>query len=1448
MTSLSARKTESEIIVRGRSEGVDELSGDLRELAEATKPAVRATEKTEKVTTSAARAFSRLENKYDKLTALEKRRTRELTQLTRAQADGVVTGQRYEKILNEINRSYKDQERRLRDARDAQSRYNRETSRSEQILRSARGAALGFVSAFSVGAITNFSRTSTRELDALAKAARNLDGIESAGFLQGSRFSLGQVGFDEGEADKIITTLNKRVGELREGFGALLQPIRRIAPELEAPLRAAATAEERFDVFVGGLERIEDRSERAALAAAGLDASFGNRFGAAVEEGVDGLRAMRNQADDLGLVIDGEVLERAEKLNDEFTISSKIVATDLKRAFVELAPAIQAAVDVSAGLATKSAAAPAQFAFRFGGADALESVDQARLLERSIQRQIDFERNVPNLPGLSGLIIGNLEKDLEAVRARIAELRAEQSAYNGEIETTGQLLAALEGVSAAPDARQVTALRARRAELEALINAAGESESAFRRLKEEQEASAAARAEGLSGRDAEAFKALTVEIKAQERELARLTGGFKDLGKAKAQASEFDPIGQVTADNDTLRTLIEAGRQGEEALRAAQRTEEVSRRVAAIRVDAARQSKELTEDEVQALTKLVEENVLLSREAGGFGLGGGADAARDFGEELKRAMMFAGEAFFFDFRTRGKDSIADLADEFKRLFSRRAVAGLFDALQGGDSALANDLQKRLSGLPGGIGDFFGGVGGRLDQFVRSTLGLENVSSAIGIGFLGNAAGGFLGDLIGLERGTGSRGALTGATTGFALGGPIGAGIGALVGGVKNLFGNKTGVADFDLASGEIAFRQQSKRDSVNQRRDEILNSSVQAVQAITEALGGEFREGVSLTASVRKDRARVVLLDTATRREISEKIQTDFNDVSGAVSAAIKLSLEGAVTGVDDELLNFAQAMATAGEAPEGIVESVQTYRAALERVKEPVDEFAQRTRDMTELFDPLIAKFESLGLSTADLEKALRERIDDIAEDRNRRTREQDLAVNNPLLGQVESLIRNQDRETSGAREAAQAGGNVDLGLLERVQRDQVLALFNLDERVRSAADPAAGSLLNIADRQSQELSALRAAIDAGRASLDDLARLEFVQGAERAEAFRSLSDEDQARLAGSDALKEFESISGKIGSNFTILNDQLEDFDRNLGDVTDSLRESISVGQRQVDDFNRAINLFDVNGTPNQRLDNLRVQFGDLVERALAGDGAARDSVIQVGDELRRRSLEINASGPQGQADEALVRQGLIQVRDAVADEVSLNQRQLEAAERTADGVEALIAVIADRGVNASDLRAAAQDFSADFDIRDTALALADLLDQRAGAADASAAALAAASPSQVFASLGAPSNDNALINGLTASPLFSAPSPPAPPSSGAAGGFGVDAALASSLLATQSRFDGEDAQADMLFALQKIAAGVQEMIGQLNQQGVDQRRYAKNRESQLTRIADNQTVNAL
>lgn len=236
----------------------------------------------------------------------------------------------------------------------------RSTTRVNQALASTSTRIGSFGRTFSAGVIApiagllsltaavNGTRAALEKFGGIAdKAAAG--GVD-AEFFQGIAYQANLAGVDINGVASALETFAKNSGLAAEGKGRMVSTLQALNPELLKSIQAATTQEERFKLVAEALRNASSAAQAAAIASAAFGGE-GPKIVAAFRGGADEIDRMQKKAKEMGLIVDRELIARADELGDEFDTVTQIVDLELKSALVDLAgPLIQLA-KLAAGFA-----------------------------------------------------------------------------------------------------------------------------------------------------------------------------------------------------------------------------------------------------------------------------------------------------------------------------------------------------------------------------------------------------------------------------------------------------------------------------------------------------------------------------------------------------------------------------------------------------------------------------------------------------------------------------------------------------------------------------------------------------------------------------------------------------------------------------------------------------------------------------------------------------------------------------------------------------------------------------------------------------------------------------------------------------------------------------------------------------------------------------------------
>ena len=969
-----------------------------------------------------AQDYERLKRTIDPLAGATQRLEREQETLNAALRRGIITQDEYEDQLRRVRKGYDDYIRKTKQADQATGGFTKSLGGLKGI---AVGAASGLVAGFSFGEIISGARDAAKELDDLAKKARGLGGIDSAEFLQTATFALGQLGIDAEQAEKGLATLDKRVGELSRGFGALVQPLERFAPDIIDPLLAAEGVEERFKIILDALNDIDDAGQRAALASAAFDTALGKALGALGETDVEGFEELEQQARDLGLILDEDILVKAEELTDRFSIASQAIDTQMKPS---LLGAFEVIVRMTEGLA--------QIIRDIKGLNEISDLERETFREFSSPETSSERDRLQQQLGSARELVTALESQISEQERKVSELsrRAQSNgafaalsvqqnrlrSLNEELDSAKIQVNVLSGAIQTFDPLLADFVASSGKSLEELNEV---SESELDRLVTNWENGASS----ISGatddlREAFDFSDIKSEIGQLDQLLSAALQGDAQLAQAEQRLeieNEIEKLAEQAErrkqrfDESEARKLIEARKareselqiveeilQIEERVRRARQDEEISgligreREIAVERLEIEEQIAELKRqsaisgiqfDEDRARAALEEEQRLRRQEEFNDRLNGSIEGAVDnFVDALLTDGIGAFETLANDAKDLFKDFFLDpILQSFNDGFSgvlKSIFSGEGFSITGSDG-IFNSLGESFENLENGLTKTFENFG--LGKGASSFLGQAG-AGAVG-GFAGFGIGSALGSSVRPEANSKNQaiGGSIGGGIGLVVGGPVGALIGSTLGSfVGSLFGKASGdqagvnvgLENFNTVG---SFAKNNNAENIRDR-DQILSDTQSAIEQIRQFTEASFSNAAFLQVQTSSRDNEGIQVSAGPFSERFER-----GDVEGATRGAINQSLQllgGAGDG--DVVSRFINALARVDEPFEDILAGAQQLDAVLSAGEEPLSAYAQRLQDTQDAIQPLIDKFKELGLSTIELDRALDDAIQVIRDD----------------------------------------------------------------------------------------------------------------------------------------------------------------------------------------------------------------------------------------------------------------------------------------------------------------------------------------------------------------------------------------------------------------------------------------------------------------------------------
>lgn len=315
---------------------------------------------------------------------------------------------------------------------------------------SIAAAGVGVAAAGMTVALAIATKRALDHADAIAKQA-DATGLTTDA-LQEYRHAAALSGVATEQLDTAFLQFTKRIGEARADTGSLVEFLAKYDQSMVDALQATKNTDEALDLVLTTMADMENQTDRAALAAAAFGRS-GVAMTNIVRDGADGLAAMRDEAQRLGLVIPESMTRQAEAANDALHRMGRIVGVSLDKVLISLAPTIEAVGTAFAAAAPHIAAFVESMAAAIGGIELL-SIEGLRRelagLDEDIQAmQTEIATGVGESMMAASMNLSQLEAERETVLRLLEDREAELEMVMRLADAHGERGAAADAASKA---------------------------------------------------------------------------------------------------------------------------------------------------------------------------------------------------------------------------------------------------------------------------------------------------------------------------------------------------------------------------------------------------------------------------------------------------------------------------------------------------------------------------------------------------------------------------------------------------------------------------------------------------------------------------------------------------------------------------------------------------------------------------------------------------------------------------------------------------------------------------------------------------------------------------------------------------------------------------------------------------------------------------------------
>lgn len=206
----------------------------------------------------------------------------------------------------------------------------------------AVGGAIGKVTLAASALGAGFAVATKKALSFADNIAKTADKVGiSTTALQKYRYAADLAGVSSQELDNALRKLQQSAGEATtKGTGAAYDAFNQLGLGADLAAGKLEDGEVRFRAVVQALEKVENQSQKAALAAAVFGGRMGPQLVNLLNQGIAGLDKTGKRAEELGLIISEELTRNSEKAIDTITELQTTLKTKLVATLVEAAPAI----------------------------------------------------------------------------------------------------------------------------------------------------------------------------------------------------------------------------------------------------------------------------------------------------------------------------------------------------------------------------------------------------------------------------------------------------------------------------------------------------------------------------------------------------------------------------------------------------------------------------------------------------------------------------------------------------------------------------------------------------------------------------------------------------------------------------------------------------------------------------------------------------------------------------------------------------------------------------------------------------------------------------------------------------------------------------------------------------------------------------------------------------
>ncbi|RWK12538.1 hypothetical protein [Mesorhizobium sp.] len=201
----------------------------------------------------------------------------------------------------------------------------------------AAGAGLAALTSLD-GAFAKLKETIS-QFDEIATNAKTV-GLKSDTY-QALAFAAKQANIEQDSFNSSLSIFAKNAGLAQKGTGALFAGLQKLNPELLRNILSTTDQEKRLGFVADALARTKDATQQAALAAV-VFGKGGVEMARFLDQGSASIVRMKKSAQDMGIIIPDELLQKAGEIDDKLDVLSTVIERQLSQALINLAPELLA--------------------------------------------------------------------------------------------------------------------------------------------------------------------------------------------------------------------------------------------------------------------------------------------------------------------------------------------------------------------------------------------------------------------------------------------------------------------------------------------------------------------------------------------------------------------------------------------------------------------------------------------------------------------------------------------------------------------------------------------------------------------------------------------------------------------------------------------------------------------------------------------------------------------------------------------------------------------------------------------------------------------------------------------------------------------------------------------------------------------------------------------------